>query len=356
MGIHLSVQGTRVWSQVWEDFICRGAASLLCHNYWARAGVPAAYAQQEKPPQWGSPCTPTKSSAPMTATGESIRAATQGNQTSINKLQKSTPLQAPKPACAYLQPWTSHTILKPSVYGFPGLKVSQRLWPLLFYLLPVSSTENYLCFDERNSHLLLILIKLSVSSLAVTSSPIARSFLERSGTAPYTWVRSRLKPNMKGLDPTLLCVCKKNPGRLFKNAITPPNYKAHSVLGEGYGEGFGVFFLGGSLSTKFLAQAWAPHRPTPAWRSLAGNTSPSNLRGPPAARAPVQRRSPSPGQRLFLGLALRHGPLYHRFIAVPVWGLGAFLHLHVAPGVFLILLLQSLHFRKTKKKKNLFFN
>ena len=216
MGIHLSVQGTRVWSQVWEDFICRGAASLLCHNYWARAGVPAAYAQQEKPPQWGSPCTPTKSSAPMTATGESIRAATQGNQTSINKLQKSTPLQAPKPACAYLQPWTSHTILKPSVYGFPGLKVSQRLWPLLFYLLPVSSTENYLCFDERNSHLLLILIKLSVSSLAVTSSPIARSFLERSGTAPYTWVRSRLKPNMKGLDPTLLCVCKKNQAGFLK--------------------------------------------------------------------------------------------------------------------------------------------
>ena len=90
MGVHLPVQGTQVWSLVWEDPTCWGATKPTHHNYractlesgsqsyWAcvlqllthtqqsctpqplspraattEAGVPRASApQQEKPPQW----------------------------------------------------------------------------------------------------------------------------------------------------------------------------------------------------------------------------------------------------------------------------------------------------------------
>ena len=33
--IWLQMQGTRVWSLVWEDPICHGATKPLCHNYWS---------------------------------------------------------------------------------------------------------------------------------------------------------------------------------------------------------------------------------------------------------------------------------------------------------------------------------
>ena len=33
--IHLPMQGTWVWSPVWEDSTCWGATKPVCHNHWA---------------------------------------------------------------------------------------------------------------------------------------------------------------------------------------------------------------------------------------------------------------------------------------------------------------------------------
>ena len=33
LGIHLTVQGTRVRALVWEDPTCRGVTGPVCHNY-----------------------------------------------------------------------------------------------------------------------------------------------------------------------------------------------------------------------------------------------------------------------------------------------------------------------------------
>ena len=41
--IHLPVRGTRVWSLVWEDPTCHGAAKPTCHNCWACAPEPASH-------------------------------------------------------------------------------------------------------------------------------------------------------------------------------------------------------------------------------------------------------------------------------------------------------------------------
>ena len=59
------------------------------------------------------------------------------------------------------------------------------------------------------------------------------------------------------------------------------------------------------------------------------------------ARPGANRWSPSPGQLLFFQVTFRHRLVYHRLITVPVRGLGAFLHLCLAPGAFFILLLHS---------------
>ena len=61
--IHLAMQRTLVWSLVWEDPTCRGAAKPMHHNFWARALEPtscnywahvsrACALQQEKPLRW----------------------------------------------------------------------------------------------------------------------------------------------------------------------------------------------------------------------------------------------------------------------------------------------------------------
>ena len=44
--ICLAMQGTWVWSLVWEDSTFHGATKPVCHDHWSRA------LQQEKPPQW----------------------------------------------------------------------------------------------------------------------------------------------------------------------------------------------------------------------------------------------------------------------------------------------------------------
>ena len=36
--ICLAMQGTLVWSLVWEDSCCREANKPVCHNYWVRVG------------------------------------------------------------------------------------------------------------------------------------------------------------------------------------------------------------------------------------------------------------------------------------------------------------------------------
>ena len=69
--ICLPMQGTRVWTLVWEDPTCRRATKPVRHNYWARAlqllkptclEEPRAL-QQERPRQWEA-CAPQRRVAP----------------------------------------------------------------------------------------------------------------------------------------------------------------------------------------------------------------------------------------------------------------------------------------------------
>ena len=60
--IHLPMQGTSIWSLVWDDATCFEAAKPTCHNdrtqvlQLAKATYPRAWARQpEKPPQWEAP-------------------------------------------------------------------------------------------------------------------------------------------------------------------------------------------------------------------------------------------------------------------------------------------------------------
>ena len=48
--ICLPVQGTRIWTLVWEDPTCLGAAKPVYHSYWACAPEPGNH--REKPLQW----------------------------------------------------------------------------------------------------------------------------------------------------------------------------------------------------------------------------------------------------------------------------------------------------------------
>ena len=56
--ICLPMQGTWVWSLVWEDSTCLRATKPMCHNYWAsmlqllKAGYSTTCVPQEKPLQW----------------------------------------------------------------------------------------------------------------------------------------------------------------------------------------------------------------------------------------------------------------------------------------------------------------
>ena len=49
--ICLPMQGTWVWSLVWEDPTCCRETKPLRHNYWSPCALNLA-PQQEKPPQW----------------------------------------------------------------------------------------------------------------------------------------------------------------------------------------------------------------------------------------------------------------------------------------------------------------
>ena len=63
--IYLSMQGTPIWSLVWEDPTCHGATEPVCHNFWACTLEPmsrnlwAHVLQLLKPRSW-SPCSPGK--------------------------------------------------------------------------------------------------------------------------------------------------------------------------------------------------------------------------------------------------------------------------------------------------------
>ena len=49
--ISLPMQGTRVWTLVWEDPTCRGATKPVCHNYWACALEPVSHNSWTRVPQ-----------------------------------------------------------------------------------------------------------------------------------------------------------------------------------------------------------------------------------------------------------------------------------------------------------------
>ena len=92
--IRLLMQGTWVWSLVWEDSTCYRATKPVRHNYWrlhalgpascnclslhaatTEAHMPRACAPREKPPQWvacalqleSSPCSPQVEKSPCSS-------------------------------------------------------------------------------------------------------------------------------------------------------------------------------------------------------------------------------------------------------------------------------------------------
>ena len=69
--IHLLIQGTQVWSLVWEESMCRGATKPVHQDFWTC--VPRARApQQEKRPQWEA-CTWPRGVAPVSPQPENAR-------------------------------------------------------------------------------------------------------------------------------------------------------------------------------------------------------------------------------------------------------------------------------------------
>ena len=61
--ICLPMQGTQVWSLVWEDPTCCGATKPVCHSYWSLCPTACA-PQQEKPSQWEDCALQAESSPP----------------------------------------------------------------------------------------------------------------------------------------------------------------------------------------------------------------------------------------------------------------------------------------------------
>ena len=59
--IHLPMQETWVWSLVWEDPTCCGAAEPVSHNFWSPHSRACAL-QQEMPPQWDARVLPPENS------------------------------------------------------------------------------------------------------------------------------------------------------------------------------------------------------------------------------------------------------------------------------------------------------
>ena len=53
----LPMQGTPVWSLLWEDAACLGAPEPMCHSYWARAVEPVPHNRRGVPAEqkWRKP-------------------------------------------------------------------------------------------------------------------------------------------------------------------------------------------------------------------------------------------------------------------------------------------------------------
>ena len=101
---HLPMQGTRVWSLVWEDPTCHRATKPVRHNYWACALEPASHNYWAHVPQLlkpaclepvlcnkrshcnEKPAHRNEEQPPLAATRERLRAATktQHSQNLIN--------------------------------------------------------------------------------------------------------------------------------------------------------------------------------------------------------------------------------------------------------------------------------
>ena len=71
--ICLSMQGTQVWSLVWEDSTCLGATKPMDHNYWS--------------PRTYSLCSTTRGATSIRRLHTSVK--TQHNQNKINKIIKN---------------------------------------------------------------------------------------------------------------------------------------------------------------------------------------------------------------------------------------------------------------------------
>ena len=72
---HLPIQGTRVWSLVWEYPTCQGATKSMTYNYWACASWSLCSTTREATAM-RRPWTTNRQLPPFTATRESSRIAT----------------------------------------------------------------------------------------------------------------------------------------------------------------------------------------------------------------------------------------------------------------------------------------
>ena len=69
--IHLPMQGTQVWSLVWEDSLCHRATKPVHHNYWTHMPYSLCSVTREATAR-RSPHTATREYLPLTLTREKL--------------------------------------------------------------------------------------------------------------------------------------------------------------------------------------------------------------------------------------------------------------------------------------------
>ena len=133
------MQGTRVWSLVWEDPTRCRATKPMCHNYWAWAlepesrnywaPEPRACAPQEKPVQWEA-SAPNLESIPCSLQPEKARVQQQINTTQPSQKQINTAMCT----CQWINKYSS-MYMSISGKGLKNLKI-------YIYILDTSSLSN----------------------------------------------------------------------------------------------------------------------------------------------------------------------------------------------------------------------
>ena len=71
--VEKNLQETRVWSLIWEDPMCRGAAKPMCHSYWACALDPRS--RNSCGPHAWSPCSATRETSAVRSLCTTARVA-----------------------------------------------------------------------------------------------------------------------------------------------------------------------------------------------------------------------------------------------------------------------------------------